>query len=63
MRYMKQSNPYPLRLEDILAQKLKYLSNQNNRSYNKEIEFILKKYMEQYEMEHGKILLAETELS
>ena len=54
---MKQANPYPLRLEDSLSRKLRQLAQENNRSYNKEIEWILKKYIEQYEYEHGEIVL------
>ncbi len=56
---MKQANPYPLRLEEILARKLKQLSKVNNRSYNKEIEFILRNYIEQFEKEHGTIKISE----
>lgn len=52
---MKQANPYPLRLEENLAKKIKCLSKENNRSYNKEIEWILKKYIDQYELSNGQI--------
>ena len=55
----KQENPYPLRLEQSLAKKLKQLAKENSRSYNKEIEFILKNYLAAYEREHGEIVVEE----
>lgn len=58
---MKQANPYPLRLEETLARKIRKLANENNRSYNKEIEWILKNHIKQYEIEHGEIILNEQE--
>jgi hypothetical protein len=58
---VKQANPYPLRLEEILSRKLRQLSKENNRSYNKEIEWILKKYIEQYEADHSEIILTDSE--
>ncbi|MBC8546596.1 TraY domain-containing protein [Clostridiaceae bacterium NSJ-31] len=56
---VKQESPYPLRLEHTLAKKLKYLANKNIRSYNKEIEFILKNYMAIYEEEYGEVVVEE----
>ena len=56
---MTQSNPYPLRLEKKLTQKIKCLSKENNRSYNKEIEWILRKYVDNYELEYGEINISE----
>ena len=54
---MAQEKPYSLRLEPELREKLKALAKQNSRSYNKEIEFILKSYVAQYERENGEIKL------
>ena len=39
-----QANPYPLRLEDEVMEKMKQIAKENGRSVNKEIEFALKKY-------------------
>lgn len=56
---MKQANPYPLRLEETLYRKIKTLSQESNRSFNREVEYELRKYVEQYEAEHGEIPLAD----
>lgn len=53
-----QENPYPLRVEKPLMEKLRFLSKESGRSINKEIEFGLKKYVEAYEKEHGPIAVA-----
>ena len=58
-RKMKQGNAYPLRLEETLTKKLKALASEHNRSYNKEIEYILKNYMKQYEEENGPVFVEE----
>ena len=58
---MKQTNPYPLRLEETLSKKLKKLSKINNRSYNKEIEWILRNYINKLEIENGEIIISDDE--
>ncbi len=58
---MAQANPYPLRLEETLNGKLKALAKENNRSFNREVEYILRKFIEQYEKENGELPI-ETEL-
>ena len=50
---MKQQNAYPLRLDPVLQKKIKWLAKQNDRSYRAQIENILKKYVIDYEQEHG----------
>lgn len=42
-----------LRMEDDLYLKLKHIAKNENRSYNQEAVYILKKYVEQYENDHG----------
>lgn len=42
-----------LRMPDELYLKLKYLATKDNRSYNQEAVYILKKYVEEYELENG----------
>lgn len=55
----KQENPYPLRLNAELSKKLKHLAQADGRSFNKEVEFILKQFMAQYEAEHGPVFIEE----
>lgn len=50
-----QENPYPLRIDKNLAEKLKKLAKENKRSYNKQLEFILSEYISDYEKKHGVI--------
>lgn len=40
-----QSNPYPLRIDPEVMEKIKEIAKENGRSVNKEIEFVLKKYI------------------
>ena len=44
-----------LRMEDYLYLKLKHIAKAENRSYNQEAVYILKKFVEQYETDHGVI--------
>ena len=48
---MKTFNPYPLRIDEELMEKLKYIANENSRSVNREIEFAIKKLVKEYEEE------------
>ncbi len=48
---MKLINPYPLRIDEELMEKLKYIANENSRSVNREIEFAIKKLVKEYEEE------------
>ena len=44
------------RIEDEkILEKLHIIAKKNCRTRNKEVEFALKKYVEQYETEHGEI--------
>lgn len=52
---MKTQNAFPLRINNELIEKIRYISKDNSRSINKEIEFIIKKYIEKYENYNGKI--------
>ena len=58
----KQKNPYPLRIDDIVMNKIKETANIYGRSINKEIEFALKQYIASYEQAHGEIKLPEEAL-
>ncbi len=50
-----QANPYPLRLEKELLEKAKVIAKENGRSLNKEIEFLLKNAIKEYETKNGTI--------
>ena len=52
-----QPNAYPLRLDAMLSKKIKVLAKINDRSFKGQIENILKKYVAEYEDEHGKITI------
>ena len=58
---MAISSNFPLRLDDVLREKLRYIAVQNSRSLNKEIEFLVKQHISNYEKEHGEIPLPEKE--
>ena len=50
-----QANPYPLRLEKELLEEAKVIAKENGRSLNKEIEFLLKIAIKEYEAKNGTI--------
>ena len=50
-----QTNPYPLRIEKSLMEKLKIVAASNGRSVNKEIEYLVRQMVAAYEQEHGAI--------
>lgn len=49
---------YPLRLDEEIMEKIKILSEQNSRSLNKQLEFIVKNYLNDYEKTNGEIPLS-----
>lgn len=51
-----------LRMPDDLYLKLKYIASEDNRSYNQEAVYILKKYVEEYEEKNGTISVDPDEL-
>lgn len=52
---MQYANPFSLRLIDEKKKKLEVISKKNARSLNKQIEFILNQYIDDYEKVNGKI--------
>lgn len=46
---------YTLRIEQTLLEKVHYIAEQNDRSTNKEIERLLRKFVSDYEKENGTI--------
>ncbi len=51
----QQENPYPLRIEKEVMDKIRVLAKENGRSINKQIEFSLKQYLAAHEKDHGPI--------
>ncbi len=47
--YGNYFSPFSLRISEELLNKIKSIAHANSRSANKEIEFILKQYVHQYE--------------
>jgi len=48
---------YTLRVNKILLEKLGYIAEYDGRTKNKEIEFLIRKAISEFEKEHGKIEL------
>ena len=46
---------YTLRVPQIILDKIGYIANYDGRSKNKEIEFLMKNKIDEFEKEHGKI--------
>ena len=53
-----QANPYPLRIDSSIMEKIKFIAKENGRSVNKEIEFQLKKVITDYENANGIIQIS-----
>lgn len=45
--------PFSVRIPEELLFKIKKLAEMNKRSANKQVEYILERYVAQYEEEHG----------
>ncbi len=56
---MKKYPRFTLRVEKELLDKIGYTASMNSRTKNKEIEYILKRYVAEYERLRGKIQLEE----
>ena len=52
---MKSRKTFTLRLEESMLSKLGYISAQNKRSINNQIEVLLEKFIEDFEKDNGKI--------
>lgn len=50
---------YTLRIQRDLLNKMKYAAEFEGRSTNKQIEFLIKKYIKEFEKTHGKIQITE----
>ena len=55
---MKDNLPrYTLRVNRVTLDKLKYIAEYNGRSKNKEIEWLIRQHIKNFEEEHGQIKL------
>lgn len=55
---MKDNLPrYTLRINQILLDKLEYVAEYNGRSKNREIEMLIRRHIQEFETENGKIEL------
>ena len=55
---MNTKPKYTLRVEQLLLDKIAYIAEANSRSSNKEIEFIMKKHIAEYEKQYGEISIS-----
>lgn len=51
---------FTVRVEDEILQKFRYVAEYNARSANREIEFLMRKRIAEFEKTHGKIALEES---
>lgn len=59
---MKDNLPrYTLRINRITLDKLEYIAEFNGRSKNREIEWLIRRHIADFEKEHGRINLSEKE--
>lgn len=56
-----QSPKFTFRVDSRTLEKLRYISDNNFRTVNKELEMLVKKHIEAYEKENGPIPLYERE--
>lgn len=47
--------PFTLRIPEQLSNKVRILAKADKRSMNKELEYIIEKYIAEYEKKHGEI--------
>lgn len=54
-----KNKAYPLRLDEDLMKKVKMIAEKEDRPISKQLERIIKQYVENYEKEQGRINSAE----
>ena len=54
-----KNKSYSLRIDDEQKKKVKMIAEAEDRPVSKQLERIIKQYVEQYEQEHGRINSAE----
>lgn len=58
-----KNKAYPLRLDEDLMDKVKLIAEKEDRPISKQIERIIRQYVEQYEKEQGTVTSAELSVS
>lgn len=48
-----------VRLEDELYDKACYIAKLENRSFNQQVVYIIRRFIDEYESQHGKIVIPE----
>ena len=54
-----KNKTYPLRIDNTLMEKVKIISEKEDRTTNKQIERIIREYIEEYESRNGEIKIEE----
>lgn len=50
-----KTKSYPMRIDDALMHKVKTIASTEDRPISKQLERIIRAYIDQYEQEHGEI--------
>lgn len=50
---------FTIRIDPALLKKLRYIADYNARSANREVEFLIRRHVEQFEQERGLIEVAD----
>ncbi|MDE7283771.1 MAG: ribbon-helix-helix protein, CopG family [Lachnospiraceae bacterium] len=58
-----KNKSYSLRIDDELMKKVKIIAEAEDRPVSKQLERIIRQYIEQYEQEHGRINSTELSVS
>ena len=58
-----KNKAYPLRIDEDLMEKVKTIAAREDRPISKQLERIIRQYVEQYEKEQGEISRAELSVS
>ncbi|MCM1266809.1 MAG: ribbon-helix-helix domain-containing protein [Bacteroidales bacterium] len=58
-----KNKSYSLRIDDELMKKVKMIAESEDRPVSKQLERIIKQYVEQYEEEHGRLNSAELSIT
>jgi hypothetical protein len=46
---------FTLRVDESILEKIKQIADKSHRSINAQVEYVLEKFIQDYEKEHGKI--------
>lgn len=58
-----KNKAYSLRIDENLMKKVKLIAEQEDRPVSKQLERIIRLYVEEYEKEHGRVNSAELSIS